>query len=69
MQDGLGGHHGAVPVVVAAGGLCLAGWLLVVPHSCITTRGKLVTSEKLRNLGPKFGFLCRHLPADTRADT
>lgn len=49
MQDGLGGHHGAVPMVVAAGGLCLTGWLLVVPHSCITTGGKLVvTTEKLR---------------------
>jgi len=52
MQDGLGGHHGAVPMVVAAGGLCLAGWLLVVPHSCITTGGKLVVkNEKLRSSG------------------
>lgn len=51
MQDGLGGHHGAVPMMVAAGGLCLADWLLVVPHSCIT-RGKLVVrNEKVRNLG------------------
>lgn len=51
MQDGLGGHHGAVTVVVAAGGLCLAGWLLVVPHSCITGGKLVVRNEKLRILG------------------
>lgn len=52
MQDGLGGHHGAVPMVVAAGGLCLAGWLLVVPHPYITTGGKpVVKNEKMGNFG------------------
>lgn len=50
MKDGLGGHHGAVGMVVAAGGLCLTGWLLVVPHSCITTGGKVVvTNEKQKH--------------------
>lgn len=52
MQDGLGGHHGVVPVVVAAGGLGLAGWLLVVPHSCTTMEGKpVIRSEKRSNFG------------------
>lgn len=33
MKNGLGGHHGAVPMMIAAGRLCLIGWLLIVPHS------------------------------------
>lgn len=61
MQDGLGGHHGAVPVVVAAGGLCLTGWLLVVPHSCITTGKLCVRTETLRQVLSSVSFVGTHL--------